>query len=387
MTAFINPDGSNPYFPEIKKNFGFGCMRLPMKLKVKVDYKEFSEMIDMFMAAGFNYFDTAHGYVATQSETSIRDCLSKRYPRESFILTNKLSSNLFKTEADIRPFFEKQLKYCGVDYFDFYLMHAQCAENYEQYKKANAYNVAFQLKKEGKIRHVGLSFHDKADVLDMILTENPEVEVVQIQFNYRDYDDAGVQGRECLEVCRKHGKPVIVMEPVKGGALVNLPKPAKDVFDRLNPLASYASYAVRYAAGFENICMVISGMSNLQQMEDNISFMKDFSPLNKEEIEAVNEVCNILKNDDIIGCTACRYCVAGCPKGINIPELFACLNAKKQDKGLIKWNSRQYYNAHIQNSGKAKDCIGCGACEKICPQHLPIRKLLKDVSKEFERII
>lgn len=387
MTKFVNSDGSNPYFPEIKKNFGFGCMRLPMKLKVKVDYKEFSNMIDTFMEAGFNYFDTAHGYVATQSETSIRDCLSKRYPRESFILTDKLSSNLFKTEEDIRPFFEKQLKACGVDYFDFYLMHAQSSENYPQYKNANAYKVAFELKKEGKIRHVGLSFHDKADVLDMILNENPEVEVVQIQFNYRDYDDAGVQGRECLEVCRKHGKPVIVMEPVKGGALVNLPKIAKNVFDEVNNGMSYASYAVRYAAGFEGICMVISGMSNMEQMNDNLSFMTNFEPLNEQETEAVKKVQEILKNGDLIQCTACRYCVSGCPKNINIPELFACLNAKKQDKGLIKWNSRQYYNAHVKNSGRAKDCIGCGQCEKICPQHLQIRDLLKDVSKEFDKII
>lgn len=383
MSNFVNKDGSNPYFPEIKKNFGFGCMRLPMKLKVKVDYKEFSAMIDKFMSEGFNYFDTAHGYVATQSETSIRDCLSKRYPREDFILTNKLSSNCFKKEADIRPFFEKQLKACGVEYFDFYLMHAQSSENYQQYKDANAYQVAQQLKKEGKVRHVGLSFHDKADVLDMILTENPEVEVVQIQFNYRDYNDAGVQGKECLEVCRKHNKPVIVMEPVKGGALVNLPKPAQKVFDDLGSNLSYASYAVRFAAGFEGIAMVISGMSNMEQMDDNLSFMKNFEPLSEKETEAVNKVCDIICDSNIIQCTACRYCVDGCPKNINIPELFACYNAKKQDKGLIKWNSKQYYDAHINNSGKASDCIGCGKCEKICPQHLEIRKLLKNVSKEF----
>lgn len=383
MSNFVNKDGTNPYFPEIKKNFGFGCMRLPMKFKVKVDYKEFSAMIDKFMAEGFNYFDTAHGYVATQSETSIRDCLSKRYPRDSFILTNKLSSNCFKKEADIRPFFEKQLKACGVEYFDFYLMHAQSSENYQQYKNANAYKVAGQLKEEGKVRHVGLSFHDKADVLDMILTENPEVEVVQIQFNYRDYNDAGVQGKECLEVCRKHNKPVIVMEPVKGGALVNLPEPAQRVFDELGSSLSYASYAVRFAASFEGIAMVISGMSNMEQMEDNLSFMKDFKPLSDIEREAIDKVSAIICDSNIIQCTACRYCVDGCPQKINIPELFACYNAKKQDKGLIKWNSRQYYDAHINNSGKASDCIECGKCEKICPQHLEIRKLLKSVSKEF----
>lgn len=383
MTKFYNEDGSNIYFPEVKKNFGFGCMRLPMKLKVKVDYKEFSKMIDTFMEAGFNYFDTAHMYVATQSETSLRDCLAKRYPRESYILTNKLSSNCFKKEEDIRPFFEKQLKLCGVEYFDFYLMHAQSSENYDQYKNANAYKVAQDLKAEGKIRHVGLSFHDKAEFLDKILTENPEVEVVQIQFNYRDYNDAGVQGKECLEVCRKHNKPVIVMEPVKGGSLVNLPKPAQEVFDELGNDLSYASYAVRFAASFEGICMVLSGMSNMEQMNDNLSFMTDFKPLNEKEMEAVNKVCDIICNSNIIQCTACRYCVDGCPKEINIPDLFACYNAKKQDKSLIKWNSAQYYRASIKSGGKASDCIGCGKCEKICPQHLEIRSLLKKVSREF----
>lgn len=383
IVKFVNDDGSNLYFPEIKKNFGFGCMRLPMKFKVKVDYREFSAMIDKFMAEGFNYFDTAHGYVATQSETSIRDCLVKRYPRESFVLTNKLSSNCFKKEADIRPFFEKQLNACGVDYFDFYLMHAQSSENYGQYKSANAYEVALELKKEGKVRHIGLSFHDKAQVLDMILTENPEVEVVQIQFNYRDYNDAGVQGKECLEVCRKHNKPVIVMEPVKGGALVNLPEQALSVFKNLNSGMSPASYALRFAAGFEGIMMVISGMSDLKQMEDNLSFMKSFEPLSDEEMAAVNKVCDIINGNNIIECTACKYCIDGCPQKINIPEVFACYNAKKQDKSLIKWNSRQYYNALTKNIGKASDCIGCGKCESICPQHLEIRKLLKSVSREF----
>ena len=374
IIKFVNDDGSNLYFPEIKRNFGFGCMRLPMKFKVKVDYKEFSAMIDKFMAEGFNYFDTAHGYVATQSETSIRDCLAKRYPRESFVLTDKLSSNCFKNESDIRPFFEKQLKACGVDYFDFYLMHAQSSKNYEHYKKANAYKVA---------AHIGLSFHDKAKVLDEILKENPEVDVVQIQFNYRDYNDAGVQGKECLEVCRKHNKPVIVMEPVKGGALVNLPEPALKIFENLNSGLSPASYALRFAAGFEGIMMVISGMSDLKQMEDNLSFMKNFEPLSQEETLAVDKVCAILNGTNLIECTACKYCVDGCPKKINIPEVFACYNAKKQDKSLIKWNSRQYYYALTNDIGKASDCIGCGKCESVCPQNLEIRKLLKSVSREF----
>jgi hypothetical protein len=253
---------------KIKKNFGFGCMRLPMA-DGKVDYTEFTKMVDLFLEKGFNYFDTAHGYLDGQSEVAIRECLTKRYPRESYILTDKLTDPYFEKEEDIRPFFEEQLSICGVDYFDFYLMHAQNRDVFEKFKKCRAYETAFALRDEGKIRHVGISFHDTAEVLEQILTEYPEIEIVQIQLNYVDYEDVGVQSRKCLEVCQKLGKPVIVMEPVKGGSLVNLPAEARQVFDELHG-GSYASYAVRFAAGCEGVVMVLSGMSNLAQMEDNL---------------------------------------------------------------------------------------------------------------------
>lgn len=206
----------------IRKNFGFGCMRLPMDGE-NVNIPETKQMVDAFLDAGFNYFDTAHGYLQGKSETALRECLTSRYPRERYILTDKLTANFFKTEADIRPFFESQLAACGVEYFDFYLMHAQGAGNYPHFRECHAYETAFRLKAEGKVRHVGVSFHDTAEVLEQILTDYPDIEVVQIQFNYLDYDDPAVQSRRCYEVCRKHGKPVIVMEPVKGGNLVNLP--------------------------------------------------------------------------------------------------------------------------------------------------------------------
>lgn len=206
----------------IRKNFGFGCMRLPMDGE-NVNIPETKQMVDAFLDAGFNYFDTAHGYLQGKSETALRECLTSRYPRERYILTDKLTANFFKTEADIRPFFESQLAACGVEYFDFYLMHAQGAGNYPHFRECHAYETAFRLKAEGKVRHVGISFHDTAEVLEQILTDYPDIEVVQIQFNYLDYDDPAVQSRRCYEVCRKHGKPVIVMEPVKGGNLVNLP--------------------------------------------------------------------------------------------------------------------------------------------------------------------
>ena len=366
---------------KVKKNFGFGCMRLPMQGE-EVDIAETTRMVDEFLAQGFNYFDTAHGYIGGKSELALKTCLTSRYPREAYSLTNKLTDSYFKTEADIRPFFESQLEACGVDYFDFYLMHAQNADNFKEFKACRAYETAFALKAEGKVRHVGLSFHDRAEVLDQILTEYPQVEVVQIQFNYLDYDDIAVQSRKCYEVCRKHGKPVLVMEPVKGGSLVNLPDDAKKVLDDLHG-GSPASYAIRFAASFPGMMMVLSGMSNLEQMQDNLSYMRDFKPLNETELAAVNKVQEIFHKMNMIPCTACRYCVEGCPKQISIPDLFAIMNIKQLHHD---WNADYYYEeVHTAPGRRASDCLKCGKCEKICPQHLPIRKLLEEIAKEFDK--
>lgn len=366
-------------FPEVKKNFGFGCMRLPMK-DGEVDTVEFSKMVDTFIGNGFNYFDTAHGYIGGKSETALKTCLTSRYPRDAYILTNKLSGSFFKCQEDIRPYFNVQLEACGVDYFDFYLMHAQGSKNYDKYKSCRAYETALELLAEGKIKHFGISFHDKAEMLDRILTEYPQIEVVQIQFNYLDYEDVSVESRKCYEVCRKHNKAVIVMEPVKGGALVNLPAMAKEVLDGLHG-GSYASYAIRFAAGFEDIFMVLSGMGNMDMMNDNISFMKDFKPLDEREMEAVCRVREIITDQNLIQCTACRYCTDGCPKQIPIPDLFACMNAKRTRDD---WNSAFYYEQMTDGRGKASDCVNCGRCEAICPQQLHIRDLLVDVAKVFE---
>lgn len=256
----------NRFFSEVKKNFGFGCMRLPMK-NGEVDYDEFSKMVDTFIENGFNYFDTAHGYVDGKSETALRECLTSRYPRDAYILTDKLSTHHFTKQEEIAPLFESQLEACGVEYFDFYLMHAQDANIYAKYKKLHAYETALEFKKKGKIKHFGISFHDKAAVLDQILTEYPQIEVVQIQFNYVDYEDASVESRKCYEACEKHNKPVIVMEPVKGGSLVSLPENAKQIFDNLHG-GSPASYAIRFAASFPNIMMVLSGMGNMEKNEE-----------------------------------------------------------------------------------------------------------------------
>lgn len=356
-------------------------MRLPMK-DSDVDVAEMNRMVDTFLENGFNYFDTAHGYVDGKSETALRECLTSRYPRDRYILTNKLTDFYFKKQEDIRPFFESQLKACGVDYFDFYLMHAQGAENFAFFKKCRAYETALELKSEGKFRHFGISFHDRAAVLEQILTEYPQIEVVQIQFNYADYDDPAVESRKCYEVCRKYGKPVIVMEPVKGGNLVNLPDKAKAVLDDLHG-GSPASYAIRFAAGFEGIMMVLSGMSNMEQMRDNISYMKDFKPLSEQELAAIGKVQEIFKSMNLIPCTSCRYCTAGCPKHISIPDLFAVMNTKQL---YHDWNADYYYNVHTSGEkSKASDCIKCGKCEQACPQHLHIRDLLETVAKEFEK--
>ena len=373
----------NPFFPEIHGNFGFGCMRLPMK-DGRVDEEEFSRMADAFIAAGFNYFDTAHGYIGGQSELAIGKCVAGRHDRSRFLLTDKLTTPYFNKQEDIRPFFMSQLEACGVDYFDFYLMHAQDRNNYQKYKKCKAYETCYALKEEGLIRHFGISFHDKAEVLDMILTEHPEIEIVQIQFNYVDYEDASVESRKVYEVCEKHNKPVIVMEPVKGGSLVNLPADADAILRGLNG-GSNASYALRFAASFPNMAMVLSGMSNRAQMEDNISAMRDFRPLDETEREAIRKVNDIFHSLNLIPCTGCRYCVeeSQCPKGIRIPDMFSSMNAHE---AFHNWNTGYYYNNVITGEGhdKASTCIRCGKCERVCPQHLPIRELLKKVASTFE---
>lgn len=357
-------------FDLIQKNFGFGYMRLPM-IGDDVDIPQTKQMVDTFLENGFNYFDTAHGYINGKSELAIKECLTSRYPRDRYILTNKLSFNFFEKEEDILPLFQQQLEACGVEYFDFYLMHAMNATRLLHYEGCKAFEIAKKLKQDGKIRHLGMSFHDSAEVLDQILTKHPEIEVVQIQFNYVDFEDEKVQSRKCYEVCCKHGKPVLIMEPVKGGSLINLPEAAQKVLDRLEG-GSNASYAIRFAASFEGVIMVLSGMSTIDQMEDNVSFMKEFKPLNTDEKDALEKVCAVFRNQGLIPCTACRYCTEVCPQEIAIPELFAAVNAKRGEQPIPE-----------VTGGMPADCIKCGACESACPQNLKIRELLTVAAEEL----
>ncbi len=373
----------NGFFPEIRGNLGFGLMRLPMKGE-EVDCDELSRMVDAFLDAGFNYFDTAHPYHGGKSEVAMRECLSKRHDRREFLVADKLTEPYFEKEEDIRPFFEKQLEWCGVDYFDFYLMHAQNAANYGKFQRCNAYGVCSELKKEGRIRHLGISFHDRADILERILDDHPEIEFVQIQFNYLDYESSAVDSRNVYEACERRGLPVVVMEPLKGGTLANLPEEADEVLRGLGG-GSNASYALRFAASFPNMAVVLSRMGRMDQMEDNIGAMKDFEPVSEAEKDVIGKVRAILNGMDLIQCTGCRYCIEenDCPMDILIPDMFWALNS---DERFHDWTSGFYYRSSITagTHGKASDCVECGNCEYVCPQSLPIRELLKKVAERFE---
>lgn len=362
-------------FDKVKKNLGFGCMRLKMDGD-KVDYPEFCRMIDAFIGAGFNYFDTAHGYIDGKSETAIRDCLVARYNREDYVLANKLSDWYFETEEDILPLFKSQLTLCGVDYFDFYLIHSVTKESYEKHKRCNSFRFLSELKSRGKIRNIAMSFHDTADVLDMILSEQPCIEAVQLQINYLDYDDPAVQSKACYDVAVKHGKKVIVMEPVKGGYLANPPKKAAEVFDNLAS-GSYASFALRYAASFPEVFMVLSGMGNSDMMQDNINSFAEFKPLSENELRATDRAREIIREVVQIPCTKCNYCGEVCPSNIPISDIFAVYN-----KHLSAKITRQEAKSSLPKDGsQATDCIKCGKCEKICPQNIKIKDHLETISK------
>jgi len=358
----------NQFFPEIQKGLGFGFMRLP-RIGEQLDLERCCGLVDLYLEAGFNYFDTAHPYYQGKSEEAIRHCLTSRYPRERFVLANKLSDPYFSTAEEVLPLFQLQLELCGVEYFDFYLMHAMNLERHEKFLRLGIYDIARQLKAEGKVRHLGFSFHDSPEVLEKMLTDCPDMEFVQLQINYVDWEDPRVAARKCYALCEKYNKPVFVMEPVKGGNLVNLPKEALDMLS-----ASPASYAIRYAASLPKVAVVLSGMSDEAQILDNTGFMKDFKPLTAEEQDMISRIRTLYQAQHKIPCTACSYCTDGCPAGIPIPDVFAQVNGSR---------SKEPVPADPAIVGRAADCLNCGQCSQVCPQHLDIPKLLEEIEKSF----
>ena len=363
---------------KIKGKLGFGCMRLPL-IDGEVDKARFCEMVDSFLDAGFNYFDTAYGYIDGKSETAIRECITKRHKREDFVLADKLSYWLFEKEEDVIPLFEKQLEKCGVEYFDFYLFHCMNEEGYAKHKECNTFEIIKKLKEQGKIKHIGMSFHDTAEVLDTILTENPFVEFVQLQFNYLDYDDPSVQSKACYDVAVKHGKKIWVMEPVKGGALVNLHPKAKKAIERYGD-SSEAACAIRFVLSFPEIAVVLSGMGDMNMINDNVNTVKNAVPFNAEEIDSFTKIRSIIREVKQIPCTKCNYCADVCPSKVKISEVFAIDNkylAAKISRSEAYKTLRPYYE-------NLCGCIECGKCESTCPQNIEIRKILKKIKKIAE---
>lgn len=371
------------------KELGFGLMRLPLTDPndgASVDVELLKTMVDAFLEKGFTYFDTAWMYCGFQSECAIREALVKRHPRDSYTLADKLHAGFLKTKEDRERIFQEQLRKTGVDYFDYYLLHDVGTDHYKTYQELDCFRWLEEKKAQGLARHIGFSYHDNAELLDRVLIEHPEVEFVQLQLNYLDWDSEGVQSRKCYETAVKHGKPVIVMEPVKGGTLARVPESVEKMFREARPEMSIPSWAIRFAASLEHVMVVLSGMSNMEQLLDNTDYMADFQPLSAQEQALVKKAVDAINSTIAIPCTGCSYCTEGCPQRIAIPKYFSLYNADLQEIKEKSWRPQgEYYTRLTMNFGKASDCLECGQCEQVCPQHLPIIRHLKDVAARFEK--
>ncbi len=370
------------------KKLGFGLMRLPLlggEDPDCIDIEQTKEMVDQFLERGFTYFDTAWMYCKGKSEIATKEALVDRYPRDRFTLATKLHVGYVNCLEDRDRIFNEQLRKTGAGYFDYYLIHAVSRELYSKYEKYDCFGWLAEKKKAGLVKHIGFSFHDSADFLDQVLTEHPEMEFVQLQINYLDWDSEGIQSRLCYETAVRHGVPVIVMEPVKGGTLSTLPPKAERILKEIHPDWSIPSWAIRFAAGLDHVFMVLSGMSNVAQLDDNTGYMKDFQKLTDEEMDAIKKVVAILNAGSAIACTGCSYCTDGCPMNIPIPTYFSLYNADLQEAEDKDWKPQEAYYINLNTEeGRANSCIGCGQCEQVCPQHLPIIENLKKVVTYFE---
>lgn len=365
---------------------GYGLMRLPvLGEKSEIDIERVKGLADRFIKAGGTYFDTAYVYHDGKSEEAFREAVVKRYPRESFTIADKLPMFLLKTREEAEKVFAEQLDRCGVDYFDYYLLHSLGEGTYFRAQRMDAFGYIAEKKKEGKIKHIGFSFHDTPELLDRILTEHPEVEFVQLQINYLDWEDVNVRSKECYETAVRHGKPVVIMEPVKGGSLADIPEPALNLFKADEPDSSAASWAIRFAAGLPGVMTVLSGMSNEEQLEDNISVLKDFTTLSEEKKQTVFKAADVIRAAIAIPCTACRYCTGECPQNIAIPEYFGIYNNLKRFGKAQTVNAVTYYTNTRKTHARASECIKCGKCEAVCPQHIEIRKYLEKIADIFDK--
>lgn len=371
------------YLGDTTPKLGFGLMRLPM-IGDEIDMEQTKAMVDTFMAKGFTYFDTAYVYINGKSEVAAREAIVKRYPRDSFTLATKLPLwDNIETEADMQRIFDESMERAGVEYFDYYLLHAMDKAKFEKADRIGAWDFLFKMKEQGKIKHCGFSFHDSAEVLDEALTKHPEAEFVQLQLNYIDWENDNVQSRKCYEVAVKHNKPIIVMEPVKGGSLAGMNNEIQSIMKAQNPDLSIPSWAVRFCAGLDNILTVLSGMSTKEQLDDNVSYMEHFEPLSGKEHEVLKTVVEKLNAIPTIPCTGCRYCVDDCPMQIHIPDIFRAVNHQKQF-GSEDNVDRSGYESATREGGKASECLHCGSCEAHCPQHIHIIEELEDAAKRFE---
>lgn len=362
---------------------GFGLMRLP-ETDGHVNTEAVCRMVDAYMKAGMNYFDTAYVYHGGKSESVAKETIVDRYPRTSFYLATKLPAWNLKSEEDRDRIFNEQLERAGVSYFDYYLLHSlEDGYNYDTYEKYNCFEWGMEKKAEGKIKHFGFSYHGSPELLEKVLDRHPETEFVQIQLNYADWSNPVVRSGELYEILRSRNIPIIVMEPVKGGTLANLQPELEAKYKEARPDASVATWAFRFVGTLDGVMTILSGMSSDEQMNDNIKTFTDFEPLTEAEKALVDEITDLMLSTPLIGCTACRYCCDGCPQNISIPDVFRVIDTMRKYKE--EWRAKNYYGAVTQKSGKASDCIACGQCEGICPQHLPIIDLLKEASEILDK--